>query len=175
MDSTLQRYVLIILHERSYAVPKEVGKVGTESSTFIEPVAARKDGIAAMFAKQEKKGPSPRKPAPTKVEKVSPSPSSSPTKKGSTSKFSQPSTVKVKSSPAKSEPRSPPAKKEEDEDMSPQSSQVKNLESPTTEGKAPRKRKLAATSTTDLSSDDDESGSELGTTHKDKRPKLESS
>jgi hypothetical protein len=29
-----------------------VGKVGTESPTFIEPVAQRKDGIKAMFAKQ---------------------------------------------------------------------------------------------------------------------------
>ncbi|KAJ7778414.1 hypothetical protein B0H16DRAFT_1503432 [Mycena metata] len=36
-----------------YQVPKEVGKVGTESSTFIEPVANRKDGIQAMFNKQK--------------------------------------------------------------------------------------------------------------------------
>ncbi|KAJ7216197.1 hypothetical protein B0H12DRAFT_343705 [Mycena haematopus] len=36
-----------------YQVPKEVGKVGTESSTFIEPVANRKDGIQAMFTKQK--------------------------------------------------------------------------------------------------------------------------
>ncbi|KAF8064129.1 hypothetical protein FPV67DRAFT_1419759 [Lyophyllum atratum] len=35
-----------------YQVPKEVGKVGTESATFIEPVANRKDGIQAMFSKQ---------------------------------------------------------------------------------------------------------------------------
>ncbi|KAH7921125.1 hypothetical protein BV22DRAFT_1038994 [Leucogyrophana mollusca] len=35
-----------------YAVPQEVGKVGTESPTFIEPVAQRKDGIQAMFARQ---------------------------------------------------------------------------------------------------------------------------
>ncbi|TFY52553.1 hypothetical protein EVJ58_g9952 [Rhodofomes roseus] len=35
-----------------YQVPKEVGKVGTESLTFIQPVAERKDGIQAMFAKQ---------------------------------------------------------------------------------------------------------------------------
>jgi hypothetical protein len=33
-------------------VPKEVGKVGTESSAFIEPVAGRKGGIEDMFAKQ---------------------------------------------------------------------------------------------------------------------------
>ncbi|CAL1698021.1 unnamed protein product [Somion occarium] len=37
-----------------YPVPKEVGKVGTESPTFIEPIAERKDGIQAMFAKQTK-------------------------------------------------------------------------------------------------------------------------
>ncbi|PBK71871.1 DUF159-domain-containing protein [Armillaria solidipes] len=35
-----------------YQVPKEVGKVGTESATFIEPIDKRKDGIEAMFAKQ---------------------------------------------------------------------------------------------------------------------------
>ena len=36
----------------SYQVPKEVGKVGVESATFIEPISQRKDGIQAMFAKQ---------------------------------------------------------------------------------------------------------------------------
>jgi len=38
----------------SYAVPKEVGKVGVQSSTFIEPVQKRKDGIEAMFSRQAK-------------------------------------------------------------------------------------------------------------------------
>ncbi|KAG1807795.1 uncharacterized protein BJ212DRAFT_1436834 [Suillus subaureus] len=38
-----------------YQVPKEVGKVGAESPTFIQPVAMRKDGIEAMFAKQSTK------------------------------------------------------------------------------------------------------------------------
>jgi hypothetical protein len=38
----------------SYAVPTEVGKVGTESPTFIEPVQKRKDGIEAMFSRQAK-------------------------------------------------------------------------------------------------------------------------
>ncbi|KAF9029050.1 DUF159-domain-containing protein [Hymenopellis radicata] len=38
-----------------YKVPKEVGKVGTESSTFIQPIEKRKDGIEAMFAKQKTK------------------------------------------------------------------------------------------------------------------------
>jgi hypothetical protein len=38
----------------SYAVPKEVGKVGVQSPTFIEPVQNRKDGIEAMFSRQAK-------------------------------------------------------------------------------------------------------------------------
>ncbi|KAI5119339.1 hypothetical protein M0805_004016 [Coniferiporia weirii] len=41
-----------------YAVPTDVGKVGAESPTFIEPVAKRRDGIEAMFAKQSKAAPS---------------------------------------------------------------------------------------------------------------------
>jgi Holliday junction resolvase RusA-like endonuclease len=32
-----------------------VGKVGTESATFIEPISQRKDGIEAMFAKAKQK------------------------------------------------------------------------------------------------------------------------
>ena len=35
-------------------MPTEVGKVGTESPTFIEPVQKRKDGIEAMFSRQAK-------------------------------------------------------------------------------------------------------------------------
>jgi len=42
-----------------YQVPKEVGKVGTESATFIQPITERKDGIAAMFALQNKARSSP--------------------------------------------------------------------------------------------------------------------
>jgi hypothetical protein len=42
----------------SYAVSKEVGKVGTESPSFIEPVAERRDGIKAMFSKQATAYPS---------------------------------------------------------------------------------------------------------------------
>ncbi|KAH0834033.1 hypothetical protein J3R83DRAFT_11270 [Lanmaoa asiatica] len=38
-----------------YQVPKEIGKVGTESAKFIEPITNRKDGIMAMFAKQKLK------------------------------------------------------------------------------------------------------------------------
>ena len=36
----------------SYQVPKEVGRVGNESPSFIQPVKERKDGIQAMFQKQ---------------------------------------------------------------------------------------------------------------------------
>ncbi|KAK1225968.1 hypothetical protein PQX77_011036 [Marasmius sp. AFHP31] len=36
-----------------YQVPKEVGKVGTESPSYIVPVSQRKDGIEAMFSKQK--------------------------------------------------------------------------------------------------------------------------
>lgn len=36
-----------------YRVPQDVGKVGTESSTYIEPITQRKDGILAMFAKRK--------------------------------------------------------------------------------------------------------------------------
>jgi hypothetical protein len=36
----------------SYQVPKEIGRVGNESPTFIEPIEHRKDGIQAMFSKQ---------------------------------------------------------------------------------------------------------------------------
>lgn len=38
-----------------YAVPTDVGKIGKESPTFIEPVANRKDGLEAMFSKQAAK------------------------------------------------------------------------------------------------------------------------
>jgi len=43
-----------LLNTHSYAVPGEVGKVGVESPTFIEPVQNRKDGIEAMFMRQAK-------------------------------------------------------------------------------------------------------------------------
>ena len=36
----------------SYPVTPDVGKVGNESPTFIEPISKRKDGIEAMFASQ---------------------------------------------------------------------------------------------------------------------------
>ncbi|KAF9074534.1 hypothetical protein BDP27DRAFT_1416408 [Rhodocollybia butyracea] len=44
------------------SVPKEVGKVGTESSSFILPISARKDGIQAMFSRQKQaQGSTPKK------------------------------------------------------------------------------------------------------------------
>jgi len=54
-----------------------VGKVGNESSTFIEPIAKRKDGIMAMFAgqgSQESKSSSPAK----RKRSVSPTPAKKP-------------------------------------------------------------------------------------------------
>lgn len=48
---TLSTRLMQALH-RSYQVPKEVGKVGSESPTFVQPIAERKDGIHALFAKQ---------------------------------------------------------------------------------------------------------------------------
>jgi hypothetical protein len=65
--SPLEWYVLVdftehtILNVSSYQVPKEVGKVGTESPTFIEPIANRKDGIQAMFLRQQQAQKSPTK------------------------------------------------------------------------------------------------------------------
>ena len=48
-------YRKLTLANYSYQVPKEVGKVGAESPTFVEPIAERKDGIQAMFARQTHK------------------------------------------------------------------------------------------------------------------------
>lgn len=39
-------------HPNSYPVSPDVGKVGNESPSFIEPISERKDGITAMFANQ---------------------------------------------------------------------------------------------------------------------------
>lgn len=64
--------------ENSYAVPTEVGKVGTESESFLEPVETRKDGIEAMFSKQKKnveESSSPKK-------SISNTPPASPVSKG---------------------------------------------------------------------------------------------
>ncbi|KAK0476091.1 hypothetical protein IW261DRAFT_437349 [Armillaria novae-zelandiae] len=50
-----------------YQVPKEVGKVGTESATFVEPIDKRKDGIMAMFAKQGAKRKNPPESSTSKI------------------------------------------------------------------------------------------------------------
>ncbi|KAK0200908.1 hypothetical protein DFS33DRAFT_1088161 [Desarmillaria ectypa] len=50
-----------------YQVPKEVSKVGTESSMFIEPINKRKDGIEVMFAKQGTKRKDPPESSGSKV------------------------------------------------------------------------------------------------------------
>lgn len=63
----------------SYPVSPDVGKVGNESPTFVEPISKRKDGIEAMFASQgfQKSRPSPAKrrrstsPPPAKKPKTS--------------------------------------------------------------------------------------------------------
>ncbi|KAG7087468.1 hypothetical protein E1B28_013433 [Marasmius oreades] len=65
-----------------YQVPKEVGKVGTESPTFIQPVSQRKDGIEAMFSKQKSKS-SQIKNSPTKRKRSS-TPPPAPTVKSET-------------------------------------------------------------------------------------------
>lgn len=109
-----------------FAVPKEVGKVGTESSTFIEPVAQRKDGIAAMFKKQEIKQD--KKPGVQSSSKPSPSP---------------------KKPVVKFEPAASPAKlKRESADPEPSSSRTKNLQ--------PTKRKRESPEVLDLTLSDDE-------------------
>lgn len=41
-----------IVANTSYPVPPEVGKVGKESPTFIQPVSERSDGIKSFFNKQ---------------------------------------------------------------------------------------------------------------------------
>jgi hypothetical protein len=80
----------------SYQVPKEVGKVGTESPSFIEPVANRKDGIQAMFSKQRQADSSP---SPTK----SPRPQSSTKRKleGSPVRSQEPELTATAPSPTK--------------------------------------------------------------------------
>ncbi|KAJ3483088.1 hypothetical protein NLI96_g6540 [Meripilus lineatus] len=75
-----------------YQVPKEVGKVGTESPTFIQPIAQRKDGIQAMFAKQKE----------MKLSSPASTPSSSQTK----SQSQIHSTLSASSSPNKKRKRS---------------------------------------------------------------------
>ena len=44
--------VIALAADISYPVPPEVGKVGKESPTFIQPVSERSDGIKSFFNKQ---------------------------------------------------------------------------------------------------------------------------
>ncbi|TEB30459.1 DUF159-domain-containing protein [Coprinellus micaceus] len=76
----LSKFVLRPYQDQSvplecYQVPKEVGKIGNESPSFIEPVASRKDGIQAMFAKQKQ-----AQTEPSSSQSKSLAPSSSPPK-----------------------------------------------------------------------------------------------
>jgi hypothetical protein len=74
-----------------YQVPSEVGRVGTESPTFIEPIAMRKDGIQAMFSKQKQK----------RVLSPSPDEDEKPAKKVKAEQDSSQDEKPVKSSPSK--------------------------------------------------------------------------
>jgi len=69
-----------------YQVAKEVGKVGTESAKFIEPISNRKDGIMAMFAKQRSKQ---AKSSVKRKRSASPTPSLSTPKKVKESKMEE--------------------------------------------------------------------------------------
>ena len=55
----------------------DVGKVGNESPTFIEPITQRKDGIEAMFASQGSQRPG-SSPAKRKRRSTSPLPAKKP-------------------------------------------------------------------------------------------------
>ena len=74
----MRRRSIFTEHPPSYAVPQEVGKVGVESPTFIEPVEKRKDGIEALFSRQTAtitaKGSAPASPAARGKRKREPSP-----------------------------------------------------------------------------------------------------
>ncbi|TFK37667.1 DUF159-domain-containing protein [Crucibulum laeve] len=132
-----------------YQVPKEVGKVGTESPTFIEPVTNRKDGIQAMFSRQKEqaKGSSPIKSPPSATKrKRSQSPSvvditlSSDTKPSSSKKIK--SGVDPEDAGDSNQPRASSSKKIVDKKSSakPQSSPTKG--SPTK--RKPKKESNAA-------------------------------
>ncbi|KAG6839712.1 hypothetical protein C0991_012393 [Blastosporella zonata] len=98
-----------------YQVPKEIGKVGTESPTFIEPITNRKDGIQAMFSKQTTKPklfPPKRSRSPITIEDTPP------TKKAKTAEDSDievldepPTSSKPKPTPTSSPPKSPSKRK----------------------------------------------------------------
>ena len=74
----------------SYPVSPDVGKVGSESPTFIEPISQRKDGIMAMFASQGSQKPKSSSPIKRKR-----SASSTPVKKPRTMKTKEESGSEV--------------------------------------------------------------------------------
>ena len=58
MASNKTVLALLTNHDaNSYPVTPDVGKVGNESPTFVEPISKRKDGIEAMFASQGSQNP----------------------------------------------------------------------------------------------------------------------
>ncbi|EIN05900.1 DUF159-domain-containing protein [Punctularia strigosozonata HHB-11173 SS5] len=57
LDTSSRTWTQKLTEIVNYPVPKEVGKVGTESDSFIRPISQRKDGIEAMFAKAKAKSP----------------------------------------------------------------------------------------------------------------------
>ncbi|KAJ3518669.1 hypothetical protein NMY22_g13558 [Coprinellus aureogranulatus] len=98
----LSQFVLKPYHDESvplecYQVPKEVGKIGNESPTFIEPVANRKDGIQAMFAKQKQAKPS-GSPSKSSLPTSSPAQSQSQGSKGAEADSNAPD-LKIPSTP----------------------------------------------------------------------------
>ncbi|KAJ3530233.1 hypothetical protein NMY22_g8664 [Coprinellus aureogranulatus] len=98
----LSQFVLKPYHDDSvplecYQVPKEVGKIGNESPTFVEPVANRKDGIQAMFAKQ-KQANLPNSPSKSSLPTSSPAQSQSQNSKGTEADSSAPD-LKTPSTP----------------------------------------------------------------------------
>ncbi|KAF8200355.1 hypothetical protein BJ912DRAFT_948849 [Pholiota molesta] len=113
-----------------YAVSKEVGKVGTESPSFIKPVAERRDGIKAMFSKQATASPS-KTPTTSQKRKSETSPSPSRVKD------EEAETTESTSRPSK---RTKTEKKEDDSKQTPSKTQVKP---------SPTKRKAAKATITE--------------------------
>ncbi|PPQ74320.1 hypothetical protein CVT26_004239 [Gymnopilus dilepis] len=86
-----------------YPVPKEVGKVGTESPSFIEPISSRKGGIESMFSKQREKASQATPPSTPTKRKLESSPTPAEDDVKSETKSPIPSSSQG--------PSSPPAKK----------------------------------------------------------------
>ena len=105
--SPLLSHITLAEHIDSYQVLKEVGKVGAQSPAFIEPVAARKDGINALFARQAAvaaaRSPSQKRPRSVSMEPDTPLPDATdagppeetapPTKKAATEEWEDDSEI----------------------------------------------------------------------------------